>query len=49
MQKQVDKKRIAGLTFKKGDKVYLLQKDLLTKKQSNKLNSLRISLFKVLA
>jgi hypothetical protein len=49
MQKQADKKRITGLTFKEENKVYLLQKDLPTKKQSNKLNSLRISLFKVLA
>jgi hypothetical protein len=49
MRKQADKKRIAGLTFKEGDKVYLLQTNLQIKKQSNKLDSLRISLFKILA
>jgi hypothetical protein len=49
MQKQVDKKRIIRLTFKEGDKVYLLQVNLRTKKLSNKLNSLRVGLFKVLA
>ena len=48
MQKQADKKKIAGLTFKKRDKVYLLQLNLRTKKLNNKLNSLRISLFKVI-
>jgi hypothetical protein len=49
MRKQVDKKRIIRLTFKEGDKVYLLQANLRTKKLSNKLNSLRVGLFKVLA
>jgi hypothetical protein len=49
MRKQADKKRIVGLTFKEGDKVYLLRANLRTKKLSNKLNSLRVSLFKVLA
>jgi hypothetical protein len=49
MRKQVDKKRIVGLTFKERDKVYLLQVNLRTKKLSNKLNSLRVGLFKVLA
>jgi hypothetical protein len=49
MRKQVDKKRIIRLTFKERDKVYLLQANLRTKKLSNKLNSLRVGLFKVLA
>ena len=48
MQKQVDKKRIAGLTFKEEDKVYLLQLNLCIKKLNNKLNSLKIGLFKVI-
>ena len=48
MQKQADKKRITKLTFKKKDKVYLLQLNLRIKKLNNKLNSLRISLFKVI-
>jgi hypothetical protein len=49
MQKQVDKKRIIELTFKEGDKVYLLQANLRIKKLSNKLNSLKVGLFIVLA
>jgi len=48
MQKQADKKRIAELTFKDRDKVYLLQLNLRIKKLNNKLNSLRISLFNVI-
>jgi len=48
MQKQVDKKRLTELTFKKRDKVYLLQENLRTKKLSNKLNSLKVGLFNVL-
>jgi hypothetical protein len=49
MRKQADKKRIVGLTFEEGDKVYLSRANLRTKKPSNKLDSLRISPFKVLA
>jgi hypothetical protein len=49
MRKQADKKRIVGLTFKEGDKVYLSRVNLRIKKLSNKLDSLRVGLFKVLA
>ena len=48
MQKQADKKKLIRLTFKKKNKVYLLQENLRIKKLSNKLNSLRVGLFKVL-
>ena len=35
-----NKQRIKGLTFKKGDKVFLLQQNLKTKQLSKKLDNL---------
>ena len=40
--KQVNKKRLKGPTFERGDKVYLLTKNLKSKRPSNKLDHVRI-------
>ena len=45
--KQVNKKRLKGPTFEKGDKVYLLTKNLKSKRPSNKLDHVRIGPFEV--
>ena len=45
--KQVNKKRLKGPTFEKGDKVYLLTKNLKSKQPSSKLDHVRIGPFKV--
>jgi len=46
--KSANKQRIEGLTFKKGDKVFLLRQNLKTKRPCRKLDNLRIGLFEVL-
>ena len=43
-----NKQRIKGLTFKEGDKVFLLRQNLKTKRLSKKLDNLQIGLFKIL-
>ena len=45
--KQVNKKRLKGPTFERGDKVYLLTKNLKSKRPSSKLDQVRIGPFKV--
>ena len=45
--KQVNKKRLKGLTFERGDKVYLLTKNLKSKRPSSKLDHVRIGPFEV--
>ena len=42
---QVNKKRLKGLTFKKGDKVYLLIKNLKSKQKCRKLDYVQIEPF----
>ena len=43
--KYYNSKRLKRLTFKKGDKVYLLRRNLKIKKPSKKLNHIKIRLF----
>ena len=45
--KQVNKKRLKGLTFERGDNVYLLTKNLKSKRPSSKLDHVRIEPFEV--
>ena len=45
--KQVNKKRLKRPTFERGDKVYLLTKNLKSKRPSSKLDHVRIGLFEV--
>ena len=45
--KQVNKKRLKGPTFERGNKVYLLTKNLKSKQPSSKLDHVRIGLFEV--
>ena len=45
--KQVNKKRLKGPTFERGDKVYLLTKNLKFKRPSSKLDHVRIGPFEV--
>ena len=45
--KQVNKKRLKGPTFERGDKVYLLTKNLKSKRPSSKLDHVRIGPFEV--
>ena len=45
--KQVNKKRLKGPTFERGDKVYLFTKNLKFKRPSSKLDHVRIGLFEV--
>ena len=45
--KQVNKKRLKGPTFERGNKVYVLTKNLKSKQPSNKLDHVRIEPFKV--
>jgi hypothetical protein len=47
MANYTNKKRIKGLIFKKGDKVYLFQQNIKTKQPSDKLNYKKIGLFKI--
>ena len=46
--KAANKQRIEGLTFKKGDKVFLLRQNLKTKQLSKKLDNLQLGLFEIL-
>ena len=45
--KQVNKKKLKGPTFERGDKVYLLTKNLKSKRPSSKLDHVRIGPFEV--
>ena len=45
--KQVNKKRLKGPTFERGDKVYLFTKNLKSKRPSSKLDHVRIGPFEV--
>ena len=45
--KQVNKKRLKGPTFERGNKVYLLTKNLKSKRPSSKLDHVRIEPFEV--
>ena len=45
--KYYNSKRLKGLTFKRGDKVYLLCQNLKTKQPSRKLNYVKIRPFKI--
>ena len=46
--KAANKQRIEGLTFKKGDKVFLLRQNLKTKRLSKKLDNLQLGPFEIL-
>jgi hypothetical protein len=43
-----NKKRLRGPTLSEGDLVYLLQKNIKTKRLSSKLDHIKLSLFKIL-
>ena len=43
-----NKKRDKDFTFKKKDKVYLLKRNIKTKRSSNKLNHIKLKSFKIL-
>ena len=45
--KYYNSKRLKGLTFKRGDKVYLLFQNLKTKQPSRKLNYVKIRPFRI--
>ena len=45
--KSANKKRVQKHSYKEGDKVYLLQQNIKTKRPSNKLDFKRLGLFKV--
>ena len=47
MKTYYDQARLKGPTFKRGDKVYLLRKNIKTKRLSDKLDFKKIRLFKV--
>ena len=47
MAVQANKKRVEGPTLKEGDKVYLWRWNIKTKRQSNKLDFLKIGLYKI--
>lgn len=47
MTKYYDKKRIAGPTFRRGDKVYLLRRNIKTKRPNDKLDFRKIGPFKI--
>jgi hypothetical protein len=42
-----NRKRLRGLTLQKGDPVYLLRKNIKTKRLSIKLNYIKLSLYKI--
>ena len=44
----VNKKRLKGLTLEEGDKVYLLYRNIKTKRLNDKLDYKKIRLFKIL-
>ena len=48
LARAANKQRIKRLTFKKGDKVFLLQQNLKTKRLSKKLDNLWVGPFKIL-
>src|SRR5436190_17020131 len=45
--RSTNKKRVKEHSYKKGDKVYLLQQNIKTKRLSNKLDFKRLGLFKI--
>ncbi|KAH8172320.1 reverse transcriptase (RNA-dependent DNA polymerase) domain-containing protein [Sarocladium implicatum] len=47
MKHYADKKRVEGPTLKKGDKAYLLRKNIRTKRPSNKLDWKKLGPFKI--
>ena len=47
MANQANKRRVAGPTLKEGDKAYLWRRNIKTKRQSSKLDFLKLGLFKV--
>ena len=47
MAKNTNKKRVQEHSYKEGDKVYLLQQNIKTKRPSNKLDFKRLELFRV--
>ena len=47
MAYQVNKRRVEGPTLKKGDKVYLWRRNIKTRRQSSKLDFLKLGPFKV--
>lgn len=47
MSKYANKRRIEGLTFKRGDIVYLIRRNNKTKRPSNKLDFKKLGLFKI--
>ena len=47
MVKYANKKRIEGLTLKEGDSVYLLRKNIKTKRLSGKLDYTKLGLFAI--
>lgn len=44
---QANKKRVAGPTLKEGDRVYLWRRNIKTKRQSSKLDFLKLGPFKI--
>ena len=47
MAHQANKRRVEGPTLKKGDKVYLWRRNIKTRRQSSKLDFLKLRPFKV--
>src|SRR5436305_2729748 len=47
MVRNTNKKRVQEHFYKEGDKVYLLQQNIKTKRPSNKLDFKRLELFKI--
>ena len=48
MVKHTNYKRLRGLTFKEGDKVYLLKRNIKFNKLTKKLDIVKLGLFKIL-
>jgi hypothetical protein len=46
--KHANRKRLRGLTFKEGDKVYLLRRNIKSDKLTKKLDTVKLGLFKIL-
>ena len=47
MKKHYNKTRLSGPTLKEGEMVYLIQKNLKTKRPSDKLDHKKLGLFKI--
>jgi hypothetical protein len=48
MVKHANRKRLGGLTFKGGDKVYLLRRNIKSDKPTKKLDAVKLGPFKIL-